>query len=107
VVKRIGVCLALLLPLFAQGAGLPSPDSSQTVLQGTIDAVNESRLRITIGDQVFRYTNETMIHRAGGGRASTRDLRLGQRVGYKVADGGPPFVLTDIWLRPQGADFSR
>lgn len=105
--RRIALSLMLFVPAMANSAGLPKDYPTNVMYEGKISAIDQAHFMTFIGDNVFRFTPETVIYRPDGLRASAYDLAEGQRVGCNFTLEEEPYVLTDVWILPEGMTFSQ
>lgn len=68
---------------------------------GTIDAIDFARHRVTINDRVFRFSEETTVHSRHSQDDSQGLLRRGIRVGFKLNAPMPQGnYIQAFWLLP-------
>ena len=65
---------------------------------GSIDSVQFEAQRIVIDDIAYTISSSVVVHSPRSYSVPATKLRIGARVGYKLASGGR--VIAEIWLLP-------
>jgi len=65
---------------------------------GTLDDVQPDRRMVVINDIPFSVSDNVIVHSLSSFSVPFSRLRLGTKVGYKMASGGRTIV--EIWLLP-------
>jgi len=67
-------------------------------LVGNLDDIQLKRQVIVINDIAYSLANNVIVHSPSSFSVPTSELRIGGKVGYKMATGGQ--LITEIWLLP-------
>jgi hypothetical protein len=65
---------------------------------GTLDGVQLGRQVVVIDDIPYSLANSVIVHSPSSYSVPSSQLRIGSKVGYKMAAGGR--LITEIWLLP-------
>ena len=66
---------------------------------GTLDAVQLDRQTVVINDIAYSLASNIVVHSQSLFSIPSTSLRVGAKVGYKMAKGGQ--FITEIWLLPR------
>lgn len=104
--KQVIITLAITLPALGLCSELPDNYPAGVMHQGTIDGLNWPQRGVVIDDTPFVYTRATRTLKPSGGYASFSDLEIGLRVGCNFSiDDQRRFVLSEVWILPNGVSF--
>lgn len=92
----IATLLVLASPAFPQGMPKHYPNEGFQ-RTGLVDAIYVEDSTIVINDQPFRFSQNVVVHSMTSNRVPFTHVRLGVRVGYKMASSGE---IVELWLLP-------
>lgn len=67
---------------------------------GEVDAFDRSSGTMVVDDLMFRFDEQTLVHRNPGHKGTLSDLSPGTKIGF-YPESGPGSTLNEIWILPR------